>query len=428
MVALTDADIERVLRRKVLNPVTLKTHLSRMSSIKGRMKMRDFQEVLRHPDKFARAIDGDNPRTATNAVTTILAVIKHVDGLVTQGIRKKWLALHSKLQRAQEAIYRRNQPLNDRQRQNYVSIDEVRAKVAELLAHPPPPTLQHSPSSSTPSSYPPSSSTPPSFSADASKGSGPHATLRRSMALLLFAFYAYLTPKRSDLGELRVFRGKGPSPRGNIKTYDGNYVVLPNEEGAEGILVIRKHKTASAMRGSGDIVEAVPPKLVRMIETSINKHPRDHVFVDREGHPYSNNSYTKYVIRTFAQHFDGRKAGTALLRHAYVTDQVDFNKMSVEERERIARLMGHDIKMQGLVYKWVGSPLSSPSSSSPSSSLPPQSSPSSPSASALSWPSHIWTPISVVDKPDGTRCVCMRKREKNRKKQKNQIAFPRLST
>ena len=52
----------------------------------------------------------------------------------------------------------------------------------------------------------------------------------------------------------------------------------------------------------------------------------------------------------------GRGAGTSLLRHAYITEMVDFNKMSVHERAKIAALMGHNVDTQGLVYKWTRPP------------------------------------------------------------------------
>jgi hypothetical protein len=113
---------------------------------------------------------------------------------------------------------------------------------------------------------------------------------------------------------------------------------------------LHKHKTSKTY---AEIVEDVPQRLTKQIAASLDAWPRSHVFVNTRGRPLTNNGYTQFVIRSFKEMF-GRGAGTALLRHAYVTERVDFNNMSTEQRQHIARLMGHTTDVQDTVYRWVG--------------------------------------------------------------------------
>lgn len=100
-------------------------------------------------------------------------------------------------------------------------------------------------------------------------------------------------------------------------------------------------------------IETIEGDVLHELLASLTKHPRDFVFVGRHGRPMSNNLFSKFVIRTFQRLFDGRGAGTALLRHAYVSERIDFNLMSMEQRADFARRMGHSTALQEQVYKWV---------------------------------------------------------------------------
>lgn len=316
----------RALEAGVANPNTRAAYITRLQQLThelgaptvGALMLRDAPKYI--AALRARASSGPrSPLTTKNMVAAVLACYKYADPAFAAGAPGRkghaaWTAYHQELKQAETEAYKRNEPLSDRQERNYVSISDVDAKLQELAALP-----------------------------------EPHASLKDSQALLLLAMYAWLPPKRSDYGELWVHHeGAAAGVPSDEVLGRQNYVRLPAAGG--GTLVINLHKTANTHHA---IVEDLPPPLDRLVRASLRRWPRRHLFVDRSRRPYTNNGFTKYVIRTFASMFEGRAAGTSLLRHAYISERVDFNRMSVAEREAIAKRMGHSTAVQELVYKWV---------------------------------------------------------------------------
>ncbi len=318
---MDDAAVARVLRDNVPNPATRDTYLARLASLRKLLGAPDVASVIVEGDpkhrmipKLKRTVKGGvrSVLTVKNMVGAVLATHKHLP-LSSSEARAAWTAYHRELCDAVDAAYARNRPINERQEANYVGIDEVQARFDELRQR-------------------------------------PIGSLRESMAVLLMGVYAHLTPKRSDYGTLHAYPDDAAAarvPRGVLNRQ--NYVILDRRAPR---LVMHRYKTADKY---AEVVEPIPKPLAVEMRRSLKAWPRGHVFVGRgDGlKPLSNNLFTKYVIRTFAAHFDGRAAGTSLLRHAYVSERVDFNRLSMAERRAVARLMGHTTGTQETVYKWV---------------------------------------------------------------------------
>ena len=320
----TDEDVWSALSAGIPNATTLATYKARLQQLKSELGAPSVCAVIRRHKKHIealKAVDASerSPLTTKNLVASVLAVFKHDRDMryVYRKEHEAWVAYHQELKDAEDKAYRKNEPLNDRQEANYVSIDEVQAKFESMVTQ---------------------------------GAVVVHKTLKGSMQVLLMGFYTHVLPKRSDYGALKVFR-RADKP--TTDRYAGNSVYLPSSKKTKrrAVIVLRQHKTSSKY---AEIIEEIPPPLVAQLEASLEAWPRDYVFVDRSGNPFTNNGFTKYVIRTFAALFDGRGAGTSLLRHAYISERVDFNRMSLEQREDIARLMGHTTGVQETVYKWVG--------------------------------------------------------------------------
>ncbi len=322
-----DADAEAMarLRAAVANETTRRTYEARLRQLRHALRAPSLRAVALAPERHVPTLRRWHAQrrktvmTVKNYVTALLVFFRHDPGLASAPeAHARWKALHKELLALEEEAYKRNEPVNSRQVRNYVPFHEIPAKLAQLEAAP-----------------------------------DPHATLRQSMQLLLLAFYAHTLPKRSDLGALHVYRGPPRAPQAVLRAR--NYVVLmpPGAAGAAAsLLVLHKHKTAKTY---GETVEVLNAPLQRVLRTSLARWPRDYVFVTNTGGPMCNNTFSKFVMRTFAALFDGRAAGTALLRHAYVSG-LDFNQLSMQARDEIARGMGHTAHMQGKVYKWVHPP------------------------------------------------------------------------
>jgi hypothetical protein len=98
------------------------------------------------------------------------------------------------------------------------------------------------------------------------------------------------------------------------------------------------------------VEEDLPASLVRDIETSLARWPREYVFRKDDGKPMSNNTYSAFVKKTFEEFF-GRGTGVSLLRHIYITEKLDFDDMTIEEQNEEAKLMLHTTGLQRQ-YKW----------------------------------------------------------------------------
>jgi hypothetical protein len=169
-----------------------------------------------------------------------------------------------------------------------------------------------------------------------------HKTKTDSQAHVLLSYMAHMTPKRADLGALRVVRSEGEA-----EEWEGNYVLLlpPISK-----MVIRRHKTS---KQHGTLEEVLPRAMEEDVEASLRWHPREYMLTGRDGGPLSNHDYTKLLQRTTQRLFEGRRGGVNLLRHAYVSESVDFNRTPYDALEQVAKQMGHSMKMQSLVYKWT---------------------------------------------------------------------------
>jgi hypothetical protein len=222
---------------------------------------------------------------------------------------KGYLKLYNK---KRKAMYKKNL-LTDTQEKNIVTFDEIKNKFCELQ-----------------------------------KDEKTFTDIKQHLQYVLFAMLLNIKPKRADLGEVYIAT-KGMLPKSVV---DGNYIVLEENNPR---LVLNKYKT---FKTYGTLSEPLNAELVTVLEKSLKTFPRKYLFVstngDTKGKPYTkNSSYSMFVRRAFEQHC-GKSMGVSLWRHVYIGENVDFNLSSYEELEDAARLYGHSIGMQLLVYKPMG--------------------------------------------------------------------------
>lgn len=305
----SNALILKTILSNATSEATRKTHESRLSSL---MKIThdhtkfSLMRIISNPDKYSKRLKKQypSPTTQKNLVTTVLSVFKYMDlQCKLQEAHEKWLNVHKELHEQQTLKVKENKP-SPNQEQAYVSFEEIKKKYKEL---------KH--------------------------GDDPHATLRDSLILTFLAFTVYQKPKRADLGCVRIYNTE------NGKATE-NYIRLLDDSS---FIVLNKYKTAKT---NGPIIEELQPKFVRALRRSLKVHPRQYLFVQGNGEPFTkNNSYTQFIIRNMERLFDGKRVGVSLLRHIYITEKVDLNKLSVNDQENIAKQMGHSTNLQNL-YKW----------------------------------------------------------------------------
>lgn len=293
-----------LLSHKYDNKKTLKEYLTRLNTIKTCTSAPTIHDILIQPALYYPYLKLAYPSISTrkNLLTVLLVLFRESADLPASAYTK-WYKLHDDLARLQEAHIKRSEP-EQKHIDNYTSYTEIINKYHELKA------LKY------------------------------YDTERHNLQLLLLAIIIYLRPKRADLGSVRIYND-------DPHLTDHNYIVLGADPSAA-YLVMNIYKTAKYYNR---FEELIPIELYSDITESLSRYPRDYLFRKDDKLPMSNNTYSAFVKTTFEQLF-GRSTSLSLIRHIYITEKLDFNKMSIEELEKEAKLMLHTSGLQRK-YKWT---------------------------------------------------------------------------
>ena len=273
-----------------LSNVTKRTYLERLRYMIQDTKT-DLYTILTNPKKYLDWIKNHSSslQTQKSYISAILAVFKHTPDIkkTEQKHYYDWYQGFKEIHQQIDQKYKMNQP-TDKQQQAYVAYADIIRKRDELA-----------------------------------KG---------SRERLLLAMYTYLPPLRSDFNQIYLYDKKPTS-------YEhSNYIRLFESTPK---LILNEYKTVVK---NDSFEKELPPELVTEIKESLEKEPREWLFMDRNNKPYKENSYNRWVNRTLQKLF--KKALTiSLIRHSYI-NSLDFNKMTIIEKEKIAKDMAHTVNTQ----------------------------------------------------------------------------------
>ncbi|NBP65914.1 MAG: hypothetical protein EBU66_14790 [Bacteroidetes bacterium] len=150
---------------------------------------------------------------------------------------------------------------------------------------------------------------------------------------LLLGMYTYIRPLRCEYSRVRIYKTRVPKDN-----KEPNYIVLKTKKSE---MIIKDFKTR---KSHSPIEIELPDELVELINKSVEKEPREWLFVDSNKEPYTRQLYIKWVGRVFRRLFD-RPLTVSLIRHAFI-NTLDFNTLSIAEKKEIAESMGHTHEMQ----------------------------------------------------------------------------------
>lgn len=148
---------------------------------------------------------------------------------------------------------------------------------------------------------------------------------------LLLSLYTYIPPLRADFGKVAIYEAGTPEK----DRKEDNYIYDFSQ------LVLRRYKTAKSHK---EFSRDLPKELIKQIKESLKKKPRKYLFTMKNGDPMLKNTYTKWCNRVLQRLF-GRALTVSLIRHAYI-NTLDFNKLTIKEKEEIAADMTHSAGMQ----------------------------------------------------------------------------------
>lgn len=290
-------DFVGVIQNANLSTISKRQYLQRLKMMMQHLQ-KDIFWILKHPKEGIAWIRSyaEAHTSQKSFVNAVLAVFKHCPDLKTQEKASfdQWYAAFSEVDAKIEERYKSNEP-SERQREGYVAFPEIVKKRDAL-----------------------------------EPGSNDR---------LLLSMYTHLPPLRADFNRVRIYTNepkKGDS-EGEDDDREDNYIVL----GGRPRLVLHEFKTK---RHREHYEKDLPKPLLEEIRASLKRSPREWLFRSRDGKPYSANSYTKWANGVLARLF-GRPLTISLIRHSFI-NTLDFNTLTVHEKEQIAKDMSHTVATQ----------------------------------------------------------------------------------
>ena len=288
-----DKDLIDAIQGSALAKLTKQNYLSRLNVMKRMFEEKPIYDILllgeEAVDKIIKAYPSS--KSQKNFLVVVLALFKYCDGLkekVPKDIWRIWATSYNSCADRIDEQTMLNLP-SDRQRAGYIEYEEFKKRIDTLP--------------------------------------------KKSVDRLLLAMYGLIEPLRGDYNRVRIYKGKLPA-----KDREENYL---NITGTRMTLHIGEHKTSMTY---GAIVTDLPKDLEKEIRENLRITPRDWLFEDKNGNPYEPNAFIKLVARRFEKIFD-RPLNIGILRHSYI-NSLDMNTLSMAERQKIARQMGHNYIQQ----------------------------------------------------------------------------------
>jgi integrase len=309
--------IKHIKNSKMLNENSKKTYLDRLHIIQNDIwkncksvnhkvgKGKCLFYIIKHPEAFMEKLEEyvnktqgrlDKTKLSIHAkdsyVSAIGAIFRHTPGMIQKEheLYKKWLDIHKEVREPISQKYKSNKP-NVRQEKAYVSFEELE-KIRNKLE----------------------------------KG---------SYARLIISLYTMIPPVRSDYHRVKIYK----NPK-DIPEDESNYIVLNNNP----YIGLRKYKTSKTYN---TIKITIPKELQKELETSLNKYPREYLFIQKNGSPFDKpNTFNKWANRLLKTKINSNFNLTTF-RHIYITRRdLKLEEKSGLERDEIAKIMGHSIATQ----------------------------------------------------------------------------------
>ena len=297
---MNNEDIYNCIRKTdLIVSNTKEAYIQRLKRISLVLKA-DLADILLKPNEYIPILKEKHPKGATfkNYITPILAMVRYCPALKKYDDEQKiWKeALDDASAVIEDGIMKGN--ITDRQLEGYIPFSEFAKKRIAL----------------------------------------PEGSIER----LLISMFSLIPPMRADFNRVKIYYDTIPT------THEPNNLLIQKKGKITNIqMTIGSYKTAKQY---GKIVEMLPKELVKEIMKSLELYPRDWLFQNKKGEPYSPASFSKWVLMKF-KHIYGKPLNIQILRHSFVS-ALDFNNLTMEQRGEIAKSMGHSVG-QADRYKWT---------------------------------------------------------------------------
>jgi hypothetical protein len=163
-----------------------------------------------------------------------------------------------------------------------------------------------------------------------------------SIERLLLCMYTMIPPVRADYFTTELVHGEEQVPTKK------NYIRIHTDGTME--CVLTDFKTAQVF---GRIVNTFPPELAQEIQLSLEKQPREFLFINAHGKPHTRNSFTLWSRRVLSKVFE-TDFTLVFFRHAFATHYMITHAHQITDAQikEISDKMGHSAEMFK-AYRWI---------------------------------------------------------------------------
>jgi hypothetical protein len=266
--------------------------------------MKKLEHFCKNSGKGRLSSDGVlGNHAADTYMSALMALFKYNQEFMENNydLYKTWVSIHDKIKKPIQNKYKTNEP-TDRQQKGYVEYDKI-IETRNMLEE-------------------------------------------GSPERLLLFIYTAIPPARSDYNNMRIYTKKPAKVTEDME----NFMVLDPTVSKNRYIVLQDYKTANTY---GNLQIDIPKDLYVEIKNSLKQNPRDYLFVMSDGKtpyekPKSFNTWANRTLKTIIN----KDFSLTMLRHIYITRRdLEIERMSGTEQEKIAKLMGHSIEQQRK-YLW----------------------------------------------------------------------------
>jgi len=161
-------------------------------------------------------------------------------------------------------------------------------------------------------------------------------SLPLGISKLLLAFYTMIPPVRADYGMVQILYSHRERPS------TANYIII---EDGQAFMRLTDFKTSSTYR---EIAYPLPQPLYELLLLSLQDNPRNYLFQNTLSGPYTRQAFSSWANQTLSSLF-GKAFTLTMFRHIFLSSL--STSITVEEREDIAKKMGHSLTLQ-MCYVW----------------------------------------------------------------------------
>lgn len=283
------SDIHEYFKNSSLSHSTREKYVSTLCNLTAILDTPNVTTILKNP-RYIHQINMDSIYTRWTYISRILSVFKYSE---FEDIGNKWSDASKTIADVHLTISRSNAPTNSSQVRNFVPMKAWK----EL---------------------------PESVSNN-------HDTYYDSLISLFIAYVCNIPPKRGEMGKI-IISDPYEKFNGSIEHNKPNYI--QNNE-----LHMTHHKTSKR------IIQICPDAFMKVLKKSLRKWPRRYLFTDAQNDPMTPEYFSTWVRRLTMKLFHPKSPGINLIRHSYCT-ALDFNKLTGNDRDEIAKMMGHSVHLQ----------------------------------------------------------------------------------